>query len=120
MPIGPEGVVVGGSALEDETGGAVGGAGKETEGRGGAGVRPHKDRRPRSPGPIDELIEALREATLGPVALDVMDLIHFQIQGPESKFNPLFLKESQVKDLMLICWPQQIGWMLCEFAPTIL
>ena len=34
---------------------------------------------------------------------DVMDLIPFQIQGPESKFNPLFLKESQVKDLMLIC-----------------
>ena len=38
MPIGPEGVVVEGSASDDETGGAVGGAEKETEGRGGAGV----------------------------------------------------------------------------------
>ena len=39
MPIGPEGVVMEGPASDDETGGAVGGAEKETEGRGGAGVR---------------------------------------------------------------------------------
>ena len=55
-----------GSASEDETGGAVGGAEKETEGRGGAGVRHHRECRPQSPGPIDELIAALHEATLGP------------------------------------------------------
>ena len=46
---------------------AVGGAEKETEGCGGAGVRPRKERRPWSPGPIDELIATLREATLGPL-----------------------------------------------------
>ena len=67
MPIGPEGVVMEGPALDDETGGAVSGAEKETEGRSGAGVCPRKERCPRLPGPIDELIAALCEATLGPV-----------------------------------------------------
>ena len=55
-----------GSASDDETGGAVGGAENETEGCGGAGVHPHKECCPRSPGPIDELIAALHKATLGP------------------------------------------------------
>ena len=61
---------------------------------------------PRSPSPIDELIAALRKATLGPArTLDVMDLIHFpmMIEGPKSKSNPQFLKDYQVKDLMRIC-----------------
>ena len=66
MPIGPDGAVVEGSASDNETGGAVSGAEKETEGWGGAGVRPHKECHPRSPGPIDELIAAFHEATLGP------------------------------------------------------
>ena len=67
MPIGPEGVVVEGPVSDDETGGAVGGAERENEGHSGAGVGPPRGHRPQSPGPIDELIEALREATLGPI-----------------------------------------------------
>ena len=64
-----------GPVSDDETGGAVGGAERENEGRGGAGVGPRRGCHPQSPGPIDELIEALRKATLGPLsALDVMDL----------------------------------------------
>ena len=53
----------------------VSGAEKEAEGCGGpnpnlvSGVdaRPCKECHPHPPGPIDELIAALREATLGPV-----------------------------------------------------
>ena len=67
MPIGPEGIVVEGPVSDDETGGAVSGAERENEGRSGAGVGPHRGRRPRSLGPIDELIAALCEATLGPL-----------------------------------------------------
>ena len=33
---------------------------------GGVGARPHRECHPHSPGPIDELIAALHEATLGP------------------------------------------------------
>ena len=42
MPIGPEGIVVEGPVSDDETGGAVGGAERENEGRGGAGVGPRR------------------------------------------------------------------------------
>ena len=109
MPTGPDGAVVEGSSSDDETGGAVGGAEKETEGRGGtkpvggAGVRPHKERRPRSPGPIDELIAALREATLGPACPRRHGLDPLPDTRPKVKIQPPFLKESQVKDLMRIC-----------------
>ena len=92
MPIGPEGIVVGGSASEDETGGAVGGAEKETEGRGGTGVRPHKDCHPQSPGPIDELIEALREATLGPVGPICHGLDPLPDPRPRVKIQPPVFK----------------------------
>ena len=103
MPIGPEGAVMEGPSSDDETGGAVGGAERETEGRGGTGARPRKEHRPRSPGPIDELIAALREATLGPLHPGRHGLDPLQTIGPESKFNPQFLKEYQEKDLMHIC-----------------
>ena len=61
-------------ASDDETGGAVGGAEREREAEehsgtnpvGGAGAHPCKECRPWSPSPIDELIAALHEATLGP------------------------------------------------------
>ena len=72
MPKAPDGTVVDGSSSDDDTGGAVGGAEREEEGCrdpnpvGGAGAHPHKERRPRSPGPIDELVSALHKATLGP------------------------------------------------------
>ena len=66
MPIGPEGIVVEGPVSDDEEHGAVGGAARETEGRSGTGGRHCGDHRRRLPGPIDELIAALREATLGP------------------------------------------------------
>ena len=71
MPKALDGTVVNESS-SDDTGGAVSGTEKEDEGRGGpnpvggAGARPHRECRPWSPGPIDELIAALCEATLGP------------------------------------------------------
>ena len=92
-----------GSASEDETGGAVGGAEKETEEHGGAGARPCRERRPWLPGPIDELIAALREATLGPVSPRHHGLDPLPNLRPRVKIQPQFLKVSQVKDLMLIC-----------------
>ena len=82
--------------------GAVGGAGARPH-RNRTPECPHRPRTPENPNPIHELIAALREATLGPFTLDAMDWIHPQIIGPESKFNPQFLKEYQVKDLMHIC-----------------
>ena len=108
MPIGPDGTVVEGPSSDDDTG-AVSGAEREAEGPGGtkpvggAGAHPCKECRPQSPGPIDELIAALREATLGPAHPRCHGLDPLPNLRPESKFNPQFLKESQVKDLMLIC-----------------
>ena len=92
MPIGPDGVVVEGSASEDETGGAVGGAEKETKGRGGAGAHPRRERCHRSPGPIDELIAALREATLGPVGPRCHGLDPLPNLRPRVKIQPLVFK----------------------------
>ena len=78
MPKAPDGTILDESSSDEEkvppVGGAVGSAEKEGERRGdptlnpagGAGARPCKERRPCSPGPIDELITALHEATLGP------------------------------------------------------
>ena len=109
MPIGPDGAVVEGLSLDDETSGAVGGAEKETEGRGGTkpfggtGVRPRKNPRPRSPGPIDELIAALCEATLGPARPRRHGLDPLPDTRPRVKIQSPFLKEYQVKDLMRIC-----------------
>ena len=70
----PDGTIMDESSSDNDIGAAVGSAEKETEGcggpkpnpAGGAGARPRKERHPHSPGPIDELIAALREATLGP------------------------------------------------------
>ena len=103
MPIGPEGIVVEGLVSDDENRGAVGGAEKETEGCGGAGGCPRRDRRPQSPGPIDELIAALREATLGPACPRRHGLDPLPDDRPRVKSNLPFLKESQVKDLTHIC-----------------
>ena len=72
MPKAPDGTVANESSSDNDTGGAVGGTEKEDEGRGGpnpvggVGAHPHRECCPQSPGPIDELIAALREATLGP------------------------------------------------------
>ena len=74
MPTGPDGTVMDGASSDDEiVGGAASSAEKEAEGHsgtkpvGGAGARLCKECHPWSPGPIDELIAALHEATLGPV-----------------------------------------------------
>ena len=59
MPTGPDGMVMNESSSDDDTGGADGGAEKEAEEHGGTkpvggvGARPCKERRPRSPGPIN-------------------------------------------------------------------
>ena len=74
MPKAPDGTIVDESSSNKDVGAAVSGTEKEADGcrgpnpnpAGGAGTRPGKEHRPRSPGPIDELITALREATLGP------------------------------------------------------
>ena len=92
MPIGPEGVVMEGPVLDEETGGAVSGAERENEGRGGAGVGPCRGRHPRSPGPIDELIEALREATLGPVGPRRHGLDPLPDNRPRVKIQPPVFK----------------------------
>ena len=67
MPKAPDGTDVDESFSDDETRGAhVGGPEKEDEGCGGlnaiggAGARLHWEHHPHSPGPIDELIAALR------------------------------------------------------------
>ena len=70
----PDGAVVDESSSNEGAGAAVGGAEREAEeceGRNpnptsGAGARPRRECHPQSPSPIDELITALREATLGP------------------------------------------------------
>ena len=79
MPKAPDGTIMDESASDEETvppvDGAVGGAEKEAERRGDpnpnpagdAGARPCREPPPHTPGPIDELIAALRKATLGPV-----------------------------------------------------
>ena len=71
MPKALDGTLVNESSSDDDTGGAVGGAEKEDGHRGpnpvsGVGACTSRERHPWSPGPIDELIAALREATLGP------------------------------------------------------
>ena len=76
MPKAPDGAIMDESSSDDGTvppiGGAVGGAEKEGERcrdpnpASGVGACPRKECHPHSPGPIDELITALREATLGP------------------------------------------------------
>ena len=103
-------MVMGGSSSNEEIiGGAAGSTEKEAEGCGGtkpvsgAGARPCKECRPQSPGPIDELIAALREATLGPAHPRCLGLDPLPDDRPKVKIQPLFLKEYQVKDLMHIC-----------------
>ena len=74
MPKAPDGTIMDESSSDEGIGAAVGSAEKEAEEHGGpkpnpagsAGARSFKERHPRSPGPIDELIAALCEATLGP------------------------------------------------------
>ena len=92
MPIGPEGTVMEGPVSDNETGGAVGGAERENEGRGGAGVDPHRGCCPRSPGPIDELIEALRKATLGPISPRHHGLDPLPDNRPRVKIQPPIFK----------------------------
>ena len=92
MPIGPEGIVMEGPVSDNENRGAVGGAEKETEGRGGAGGHPRRDRRPRSPGPIDELIAALRKATLGPACPRRHGLDPLPVDRPRVKIQPPIFK----------------------------
>ena len=72
MDKGPDGLVIQESSSDDDTAPPVGGAGKDGKHgdknpTSGAGAHPRREPRPRSPGPIDELIAALREATLSPV-----------------------------------------------------
>ena len=67
----PDGSVIHVSSSDEELNPPVGGAGKETgkhdrNPTGSAGARPRRECPPHSPGPIDELIAALREATLNP------------------------------------------------------
>ena len=98
MPTGLDGVVMDVSSSSDNTGAAVGGAEKETEGRGstkpvgGAGVRPHKECRPWSPVPIDELIAALCEPTLGPACPRRHGLDPLPDNRPKVKIQPPIFK----------------------------
>ena len=74
MPKALDGTIMDESSSDEDIGAAVSSTEKEAEKcRGpnpnpasGAGARPCKECHPRSPGPIDELIAALHEATLGP------------------------------------------------------
>ena len=96
MPKVPDGTVVDESFSDDDTGGAIGSPEKEDEGCGGpnavsgAGARLHWECHPHSPGPIDELIAALHEATLGPVYPRRHGLDPLPDGRPRSKFNPQF------------------------------
>ena len=69
----PDGLVIQESSSDEETAPPGGGAGKGTGKHGdgnptsGAGARPWRQPPPHSPGPIDELIAALCEASLNPV-----------------------------------------------------
>ena len=75
MDKGPDGSVIQESSSDDDIAPPIGGAGKDgkhSDGNptGGAGAHLHKEcppHPPASPGPIDELIAALCEATLNPV-----------------------------------------------------
>ena len=98
MPTGPDGMVVDRSSSDDDTGGAGG-----TKPVSGVGACPHKECRPRSPGPIDELIAALHEATLGPAHPRCHGLDPLPDDRPKVKIPPPVLKDYQVKDLMHIC-----------------
>ena len=68
----PDGSVVHESSSDEELNLPMGGAGKDTgkcgDGNptGSAGARPYREHPPHSPGPIDEIMAALREATLNP------------------------------------------------------
>ena len=79
-------------------GGAVGSAEREAEEHGGtkpvsgAGARPCKERHPRSPGPIDELIAALRETTLGPAHPRRHGLDPLPDDRPKVKIQPPVFK----------------------------
>ena len=103
MPTGPDGMVMGGSSSNEEViGGAVGGAEREAEERGGktphpasgAGACPCKEHRPCSPGPIDELIAALCEATLGPACprCHGLDPLPDDDRKPKVKIQPPIFK----------------------------
>ena len=98
MPTGLDGMVVDRSSSDDDTGGAVGSAEREAEGHGGTkpvsgvGARPCKERHPRSPGPIDELIAALREATLGPAHPRCHGLDPLPDDRPKVKIQPPVFK----------------------------
>ena len=71
----PDGAVMDESSSDEETVPLVVGAEKEVgkcrdpnpNPAGGVGARPHREHPPHAPGPIDELIAALHEATLSPV-----------------------------------------------------
>ena len=94
MPTAPDGTIVNESSSDDDTGGAVGGTEREAEGHsgtkpvGGVGARPHKECRPRSPGTIDELIAALRKATLGPACPRCHGLDPLPDNRPKVKIQP--------------------------------
>ena len=98
MPTTPDGTMI--NESDDDTGGAVSGTEREREGEehggtkpiGGAGAHPHKDRRPRFPGPIDELIAALCEATLGPVHPACHGLDPLPDNRPKVKIQPPVFK----------------------------
>ena len=101
MPTGPDGAIMGGYSSDKEVvGGAAGGAEKEAEEHeskkpnptGGAGARPCKECHPRSPSPIDELIAALREATLGPLHPGCHGLDPLPDNRPRVKIQPPVFK----------------------------
>ena len=68
----PDSLVIQESSSDEEMTPPMGGVGKDTEKHGdrnptgGAGARPCREHLPYSPGPIDELIAALHEASLNP------------------------------------------------------
>ena len=97
----PGGSVIQGSSSDEEANPPVGGAGKVTgkhgdrNPTGSAGACPRGERPPCSPGPIDELIAALREATLNPVCPRCHGLDPFpdeDLRRPKVKIPPPVFK----------------------------
>ena len=108
----PDGLVIHESSSDEETAPTMGGAGKGTEKCGdgnptsGVGACPCREHHPYSPGPIDELIAALHEATLNPAhprCHGLNPLPNEDRKGLKSKSNPQFSKVYQVKGLMRTC-----------------
>ena len=114
----PDGSVIHESSSDEETTPSMGGVGKDTGKCGdgnptsGVGACLCREHPPHSPGPIDELIAALHEASLNPARPRHHGLDPFPNEDrrkPKVKILPQFSKGYQVKGLMHTCYLHQIG-----------